>query len=110
MIGMCELTHNFVRKGEQDRQYTYSVTLSRVREAISIKYSECVFVALITQRAMRMRHIANLWPAPLYHIFPHYLIKGTIFEKKNRIQNVCFDSLYNFCVKHLSFQEELSEM
>jgi len=23
-----------------------------------------------------------LWPAPLYNIFPHYLINGTIFEKK----------------------------
>jgi hypothetical protein len=23
-----------------------------------------------------------LWPAPHYHIFPHYLIKGTIFEKQ----------------------------
>jgi hypothetical protein len=25
----------------------------------------------------------NLWPAPLYDIFPRYLINGTIFEKKN---------------------------
>jgi hypothetical protein len=25
----------------------------------------------------------HLWPAPLYNIFPHYLIKGTIFEKKS---------------------------
>ena len=23
----------------------------------------------------------HLWPAPLYSTFPHYLIKGTIFEK-----------------------------
>ena len=23
----------------------------------------------------------HLWPAPLYNIFPHYLINGTIFEK-----------------------------
>jgi len=23
----------------------------------------------------------HLWPAPLYHIFPHYLINGTIFGK-----------------------------
>jgi len=37
---------------------------------------ECVFVAL---------HVpyCHLWPAPLYNIFStHYLIKGTIFEKK----------------------------
>jgi hypothetical protein len=24
----------------------------------------------------------NLWPALLYNVFPHYLINGTIFEKK----------------------------
>jgi hypothetical protein len=24
----------------------------------------------------------HLWPSPLYHIFPHYLINGTSFEKK----------------------------
>ena len=24
----------------------------------------------------------HLWPAPLYQFFPHYLINGTIFEKK----------------------------
>ena len=24
----------------------------------------------------------HLWPAPLYNIFPHYLINGMIFEKK----------------------------
>jgi hypothetical protein len=26
-------------------------------------------------------HVAHLWPARLYHIFPHYLINGTIFGK-----------------------------
>ena len=24
----------------------------------------------------------HLWPAPLYNIFPHFLINGTIFEKE----------------------------
>jgi hypothetical protein len=24
----------------------------------------------------------RLWPAPVYNIFPHYLINGTIFKKK----------------------------
>ena len=41
----------------------------------------------------------HLWPAPLYNIFPHYLINGTIFGKKSYwTQNVCFDFLYNFCL------------
>jgi len=50
-------------------------------KAIGIAYSECVFVALGIQHAMRMRHIVMLWPAPLYNIFPRYLINDTIFGK-----------------------------
>jgi len=39
-------------------------------------YSECVFVALGTQQAMRLLHIFHLWPFRLYNIFLPYLIKG----------------------------------
>jgi hypothetical protein len=45
-----------------------------------------VFVAFGIQRAMRMH--SYLWPAPLYNIFPRYLIIGTIFEKKKRKKGV----------------------
>ena len=43
----------------------------------------------------------HLWSVQLYNIFPHYLINGPIFEKKKSYwtQNVCFDFLYNFCLK-----------
>ena len=48
-------------------------------KAISITYSESVFVALGIERAMRMRHIVVCGLGLLYSIFPHYLINGTIF-------------------------------
>jgi len=50
-------------------------------KAISITYSECVFVALGIQHARHMRH-SHLWPVRLYPIFPHCLINNTVFEKK----------------------------
>jgi hypothetical protein len=47
---------------------------------MSITYSECEFVALGFQHAMRMR-VLFLWPALLYTIFPHYLKNDTVIEK-----------------------------
>jgi len=38
----------------------------------------------------------HLWPVPLYNIFPHYLISGTIFEKRYWTQTVSFNFIYNF--------------
>jgi len=40
------------------------------------------FVALGIEHAMRMRHIGICCLPLLYGIFPHYLINGTILEKK----------------------------
>jgi len=62
---------------------------------------------------VRNAHAPNchLWPLRLYNISPHYLTNGTIFEEKKLwTQKVCFDFLYNFCLKHFSFWEELSEI
>jgi len=42
----------------------------------------------------------NPWPVSLYHIFPNYLIFGTILGKKVL---KCFDFLYNVCLKRFSF-------
>jgi len=62
-----------------------------VKKSISITYCECVSVALGIQHAMRMRrHIVMLWSAPLHNtFFPHYLINGTIFEKKVTEHKMC---------------------
>jgi hypothetical protein len=51
-------------------------------KAMNITQTVYVFVALGIQQAMRMLHIVICaLPAPLYNIFPHYLITGTVFEK-----------------------------
>jgi hypothetical protein len=65
-------------KLKQNRQFTYKrITEARScnqfysATAISITYSESVFVALGIQHA--------LWSVRLYDIFPHYFKNGTIF-------------------------------
>ena len=48
----------------------------------------------------------NMWRALLYNIISHYLTNGTIlgFSKKKVIDHkMCFDFLYNFCLKHFLF-------
>jgi hypothetical protein len=45
---------------------------------------QCVCIhALIIQYANCMCYAVYLWLVSLCHIFPHYLIKGTIFWNKN---------------------------
>jgi hypothetical protein len=46
-------------------------------------YSECVSKAVGIQHVMHMRSSIFSSVAWLYHIFPHYLIKDTIFGKKS---------------------------
>jgi hypothetical protein len=58
---------------------TLSATSCYRKKATSITHSECVFVALVIQHAMRMRQTA-ICGLPGYHAFPRYLINGTIFR------------------------------
>ena len=44
-----------------------------------------VFVAFGVQHAMFMLRVFHWWPVPVYKLFPHYLINGTIFGKKIKV-------------------------
>jgi len=73
----------------------------------TLKMSLCF--ALITQHAMRLRHIVIYGCTEIFHI-SH---KRRDFRKeKEKLFNInlCFDFLYSFRLKNFSFLEELSEM
>jgi len=44
----------------------------------------------------------HLWPAWLYHIFPHFLINGTIFGKSSLIRyyGYIFDTTFVWNISH----------
>jgi hypothetical protein len=72
----------------------------------SVTHFVCVFLLLPTLSSMQSTRavlLYHLWPVWLYRIFQFYLINGKIFGEKNRIYNVHFDSLYSYCLKHVSF-------
>jgi len=103
-VGSCLVFRGVSRNAKvnivQRNNEAHSCNRSYSWRSLIITYSQCVFVALGIQHAMRM-----LWPSLLYNIFPHYLINSAIFGEKEiyRTQNVCFDFLYNFFLKHFSF-------
>jgi hypothetical protein len=54
------------------------------RKAISVTYSECVYVALVIHPANCIHHIilSHVAPICLYHIFPHISLRARFWEKK----------------------------
>ena len=75
---------------QQDKQCTYNVTVRRVRVTIVAEEKQYLLhilsVCVCTLRYPACNAHApycHLWPAPLYSIFPHYLINGTIFGKES---------------------------
>jgi hypothetical protein len=70
-----------------------------------------VYICSLRYSACNAHALCHLWPVRLYSIFPLYLINDTIFEENSYwAHNVYFDFLDNFCLMHLSFNEELGEI
>jgi hypothetical protein len=111
----CPLSINL----RQEKQYTYNVKSKRVRvnifcrgKAISTEYYQCVFLPYLSsmQSACAILY-CHLWPVWLYHIFPHNLIKGTIFARKVIEHKTCFSIFfYNSYLKYFSFCEEFPDI
>jgi hypothetical protein len=82
---------------KQERHYTYNVKMRRSPhhfcrgKAISITYSECVFVALIIRHAMSMRRIilSSAAYSGCTNLLQRYLINGTILGRKVIERKMC---------------------
>ena len=81
-----------------DRQYTYNGILRSFRSTTVVvevqwvlhNLSVCI-CSLIYPACNAHAPYCHLWPEPLYNIFPHYLINGTITETKSyKTQNMFF--------------------
>ena len=69
--------------------------------AVNVEYYELVSVFLPSLPSKQITYFSttlycHLWPIWLYHIFPHYLIKGTIFGKM--LLNIKFVFLFSLQV------------
>jgi hypothetical protein len=104
---------------KQDRQCTYNVTLWRVRAYIvAVEKQEVwrILSACLSPSLSSMQSAGAILsyvacPALQYfstlcHIRHHFRGGGGVIEYKK----VFFDILYNFCLKHFSSQEEMSEI
>jgi len=76
-------------------------------KGISITFT---LVALGKQHAMRMRHIFIRGLAATTKFFHIISLKALLWRKKVTEQKRVFYFLYNFRLKHFSFQEELREI
>ena len=100
---------------KQGRQCTYKCKFEArsgnhfcCGKAITVKYYECVSVALVIQHAKRMRHIILSSMACLaVPYFLHYLINGLICGKVTEYK-MCVFLQYNIFLKHIKFHQNPS--
>jgi len=95
---------------KQDGQCKYNVTSRRIRATNVVMERQWVLhslsVCICSLRCPTTTAHApycHLWPAPLYNIFPHDLINGTIFEKKVIEHNMCvliFSTILMWNISH----------
>jgi hypothetical protein len=92
----------------QDRQWTYHVTLMRIRETIvavdkqSMIHIVCVCVCVCSLRCPACNAHApyfHLWPTRLYEIFP----QRHDFRKNFTEHTMCFLCFLQLCLNHFSF-------
>ena len=77
--------------------------LPRKSSKEAITYSEYVTKLRYPVRNAHVSYF-NLWPVWLCSTFPHYLINGTVVEKKSYLtQNVCSEFFNDVCLKRFSF-------
>jgi hypothetical protein len=86
--------------------YVYPYTEARVCDhycsgKANEYYTTCVCVCSLRYPAYNAHApYFHLWSAPLYNIFPNYVINVTVLEKRYWTQNVCLVFLYKFCLKY----------
>jgi hypothetical protein len=87
------------------RSYNHSCS----GKAISITYSECVFVALGIQHSMRLRYVV-IYGLCGFTVFFYILHKQHDFRKKKMEYEVCVLIFCTTLTETFSFQEEFSDI
>ena len=94
-----EIKFNDKYSSLQDRQCTYKRNIEARshypfcgRKAIIVTYYECLcsFLSFLQCKAHALVTLSSVVCQTLYHIFPHYHIKGTIFGGKSLLNLLTF--------------------
>jgi len=108
---------------QQDPQLGYKAKLGRsgaiifvMENVINITYSKCMYVALVTWYAMRMRmrsiilsFFASLIPNIIF-ISPTLSHKRSDFRTNDSEHKMYYDFLNKFCLKHFSFPKDFRKI